>query len=155
MTPAKKNSCCQKLQYPEASSDSECSVFVESPWPGYRKQGVTDLKETGSCTELPPPQNPREPVSRGSPDRPVRRKASSCEKDVENEVPSAAPRQSREVESGSSDDEFESLIERIMKRSTPRQPVLSTSRTVYQPSATGKQLFLVKLQATYWQQWYC
>ncbi|NWX03122.1 ACRC protein, partial [Caloenas nicobarica] len=67
---------------------------------------------------------------------PVRRKASSCEKGVENEVPSAAPRQSREVESGSSDDEFESLIERIKKRSTPRQRVLSTSRTVYQPSAT-------------------
>ncbi|XP_065499491.1 germ cell nuclear acidic protein [Caloenas nicobarica] len=136
MTPGKKNSCCQELQYPEASSDTGRSVFVESPWPGYQKWGVKDPKEIWSCIKLPPPQNPRESVSRGSPDLPVRRKASSCEKGVENEVPSAAPRQSREVESGSSDDEFESLIERIKKRSTPRQRVLSTSRTVYQPSAT-------------------
>lgn len=151
MTPGKKNSCCQELQNPEASSDIGRSVFVESPWPGFQKWGVKDLKEVGSCIKLPPPQNLRESISRGSPDLPVRRKASSCEKGVENKVPSVAPRQSREVESSSSDDEFESLIERIKKRSTPRQPVLSTSRTVYQPSTIGKQLFLAKLQATYWQ----
>ncbi|NWU52067.1 ACRC protein, partial [Dromas ardeola] len=64
----------------------------------------------------------------------VRRKERSCEKSTENKVPAVALRQSRDVESDSSADEFESLIERIRKRSIPRKPILSTSRTVYQPS---------------------
>ncbi|NXY77469.1 ACRC protein, partial [Glareola pratincola] len=65
---------------------------------------------------------------------PVRRKERSCEKSAENKVPAVALRQSRDVESDSSADEFESLIERIRKRSIPQKPILSTSRTVYQPS---------------------
>ncbi|NXN44122.1 ACRC protein, partial [Rhinoptilus africanus] len=64
------------------------------------------------------------------------RKERSCEKSAENKVPAVALRQSRGVESDSSADEFESLIERISKRSIPRKPILSTSRTVYQPSIT-------------------
>ncbi|NWW49074.1 ACRC protein, partial [Pedionomus torquatus] len=64
----------------------------------------------------------------------VRRKERSCEKSAENKVPSVALRQSRDVESDSSDEEFESLIERVRKRSIPRKPVLSTSKTVYQPN---------------------
>ncbi|NXT34213.1 ACRC protein, partial [Pelecanoides urinatrix] len=64
----------------------------------------------------------------------VRRKERSCEKSTENNVPTVALRQSTEVESDSSDDEFESLIERIKKQSIPRKPTLSTSKTVYQPS---------------------
>ncbi|KFV18483.1 Acidic repeat-containing protein, partial [Tauraco erythrolophus] len=66
----------------------------------------------------------------------VRRKERSCENSTENEVPTAALRQSTEVESDSSGDEFESLMERVRKRSTPRKPILSTSKTVYQPSTT-------------------
>ncbi|XP_010013696.1 PREDICTED: acidic repeat-containing protein, partial [Nestor notabilis] len=42
MTPGKKNSCCRELQHPEASSDTDDSVFVESD---YQKGGVKDLKE--------------------------------------------------------------------------------------------------------------
>ncbi|NXE84735.1 ACRC protein, partial [Cochlearius cochlearius] len=64
----------------------------------------------------------------------VRRKERSCEESTENKVPTAALRRSTEVESDTSDDEFESLIERIRKRSIPQKPVLSTSKTVYQPS---------------------
>ncbi|KFV55242.1 Acidic repeat-containing protein, partial [Gavia stellata] len=64
----------------------------------------------------------------------VRRKESSCEKSTENKVPTVALQQSTEVESDSSDDEFESLIERIRKQSIPRKPILSASKTVYQPS---------------------
>ncbi|KAF1525982.1 UNVERIFIED_CONTAM: Acidic repeat-containing protein, partial [Eudyptes pachyrhynchus] len=64
----------------------------------------------------------------------VRRKEGSCEKSTEDKVPTVALRQSTEVESDSSDDEFKSLIERIRKRSIPRKPILSTSKTVYQPS---------------------
>ncbi|KFP78851.1 Acidic repeat-containing protein, partial [Acanthisitta chloris] len=64
----------------------------------------------------------------------VRRKERSCEKSTENEMPTVALWHSAGVESDSSDDSFESLIERIRKRSTPRKPVLSTSKTVYQPS---------------------
>ncbi|KFV60290.1 Acidic repeat-containing protein, partial [Tyto alba] len=66
----------------------------------------------------------------------VRRKEGSCEKSTENKVPTEALQQSTEVESDSSDDEFESLIERIRKQSIRRKPVLSTSKTVYQTSMT-------------------
>ncbi|NWS53395.1 ACRC protein, partial [Chunga burmeisteri] len=64
----------------------------------------------------------------------VRRKESSCEKNTENKVPTVGLQQSTGVESDSSDDEFESLIERIRKRSIPRKAILSTNKTVYQPS---------------------
>ncbi|NXY45587.1 ACRC protein, partial [Ceuthmochares aereus] len=66
----------------------------------------------------------------------VRRKEKSCEKSTENKVPAGALRQSTEVESDSSDGEFESLLERIRKRSTPKKPVLIASKNVYQPSTT-------------------
>ncbi|XP_052669083.1 germ cell nuclear acidic protein isoform X2 [Harpia harpyja] len=134
MTSGKKNTCCQELQYPEASSDIEDSVFVESSWHDYQKGGVNDLKESRRCIKLPPPQNLKKSISRGSPELLVRRKERNCEKSTENKVPTVALRQSTEVESDSSDDEFESLIERIRKRSIPRKPILSTSKTVYQPS---------------------
>ncbi|KFZ57487.1 Acidic repeat-containing protein, partial [Podiceps cristatus] len=65
----------------------------------------------------------------------VRKKERSCEKNTENKVPTVALQQSTEVKSGSSDDEFESLIERVRKRSIRQKPILSTSKTVYQPSA--------------------
>ncbi|NXJ00428.1 ACRC protein, partial [Psophia crepitans] len=61
----------------------------------------------------------------------VRRKERSCEKSTENKVPNVTVQESAEVESDSSDDEFESLIERIRKQSVSRKPILST---VYQPS---------------------
>ncbi|NXQ95957.1 ACRC protein, partial [Sagittarius serpentarius] len=64
----------------------------------------------------------------------VRRKKRNCEKSTENKVRTVVLRQSTEVESDSSDEEFESLIERIRKRSIPQKPILSTSKTVYQPS---------------------
>uniref|UniRef100_A0A8C8AKM0 SprT-like domain-containing protein n=1 Tax=Otus sunia TaxID=257818 RepID=A0A8C8AKM0_9STRI len=127
MASGKKNTCCQELQYPESSSDTEDSVFVESPWHDSQKGEVNDLKENQWRVKLPPTQNRKESISRGSPDL-LRRKERSCEKSTENKVPTL------EVESDSSDDEFESLIERIRIRSTPRKPILSTSKTVYQPS---------------------
>ncbi|NXT53856.1 ACRC protein, partial [Pluvianellus socialis] len=64
----------------------------------------------------------------------VRRKERTCEKSTENKVPTVALRQSTDIESDSSDDEFESLIERIRKQSITRKPILSTSKTIYQPS---------------------
>ncbi|NXC71412.1 ACRC protein, partial [Anhinga anhinga] len=64
----------------------------------------------------------------------ARREERSCGKSTENKVPTVALQQSTEVESDSSDDEFESLIERIRKQSIPRKPILSTSKTVYQPN---------------------
>ncbi|NWW81387.1 ACRC protein, partial [Climacteris rufus] len=63
----------------------------------------------------------------------VRRKERSCE-NRENELPAVALGHSTGDESDSSDDSFGSLMERIKKRSLPRKPVLSTSKTVYQPS---------------------
>ncbi|NXG62698.1 ACRC protein, partial [Hemiprocne comata] len=66
----------------------------------------------------------------------VRRKERSCEKRTENEVPAVVARHRTEVVSDSSGDEFESLIERIRKQSTPRKPILSTIKTVYQPTTT-------------------
>ncbi|XP_033919567.1 germ cell nuclear acidic protein isoform X2 [Melopsittacus undulatus] len=127
----KKNSCCQELQYPEASSDTDDSVFVESD---YQKQGVKDLKESQKGIKLPPPQNLRESISRGSPDLQPRRRERRCEKSTENKVPSVALQQSTKIESDSSDGEFESLIERIRKGSIPQKPILSTNKTVHQPS---------------------
>ncbi|NWX53687.1 ACRC protein, partial [Promerops cafer] len=66
---------------------------------------------------------------------PVRRKESSCE-NTENKLPAVAVGHGPGVESDSSDDSFGSLMERIKKRSLPRNPVLSTSKTVFQPSAS-------------------
>ncbi|NXK40067.1 ACRC protein, partial [Piprites chloris] len=60
---------------------------------------------------------------------PVRRKERSCEKSTENKLPTVA------VESDSSDDSFESLMERIKKRSLSQKTVLGTSKTVHQPSS--------------------
>ncbi|KFP79335.1 Acidic repeat-containing protein, partial [Apaloderma vittatum] len=62
----------------------------------------------------------------------VKRKERSCEKSTENK----ALRPSTEVVSDNSDDEFESLIERIRKRSTPQNSILSTNKTVSWPSTT-------------------
>ncbi|XP_075369673.1 germ cell nuclear acidic protein isoform X2 [Mycteria americana] len=134
VTSGKKNTCFQELQYPEASSDTEDSVFVESSWHNYQRGGVKDLKESRKCIKLSPSQNQKESISRGSPDLLVRRKEKSYEKSTENKVPTVALQQSTEVESDSSDDEFESLIERIRKQSIPQKPILSASKTVYQPS---------------------
>ncbi|NXA45807.1 ACRC protein, partial [Nothocercus julius] len=67
----------------------------------------------------------------------VRGKERNCEKEnTEDKTPALAVRQSTELESDSSDSEFESLIERIRKQSLSRKPVLSTSKTVNQPSTT-------------------
>ncbi|XP_074963035.1 germ cell nuclear acidic protein [Phalacrocorax aristotelis] len=134
MTSGKKNTLCQELQCPEALSDTEDSVFVEGSWHDYQKGGVEDLKESWRCIKFPPPQNLKELISRGNPDLLARRKEASCGKSSENKVPTVALQQSTEVESDSSDEEFESLIERIRKRSITRKPILSTSKTVYQPS---------------------
>ncbi|XP_014818552.1 PREDICTED: acidic repeat-containing protein [Calidris pugnax] len=138
MTSGKKNTCCQELRYSESSSDTEDSVFLQNCdyKNDYQEGGVKDLRESWRCIKLPPPQNLKDPISRGSPDSLVRRKERSCGKSTENKAPSVALRPSRDVGSDSSDEEFESLIERIRKRSVPRKPVLSTSKTVYQPSVT-------------------
>ncbi|NXI38178.1 ACRC protein, partial [Galbula dea] len=67
----------------------------------------------------------------------LRRKGRSCRKSAESEVPAVALGQSTEAESSSSDDEFESLIERIRKQSISQTPISRTSKTVYQPNTTG------------------
>nr|XP_009683245.1 PREDICTED: acidic repeat-containing protein [Struthio camelus australis] len=131
----KENICSQELPHLDALSDSEDSVFIESPWHDRQKGGVKDLRENLRCIKLPPPQNQKELISRCSPDLLFGGKERICEKEnTENKVPALALQQSAELESDSSDGEFESLIERIRKQSLPRKPVLSTSKTVFQPS---------------------
>ncbi|XP_027756537.1 acidic repeat-containing protein [Empidonax traillii] len=129
MSSGKKSTCCQELHFADSSSDAEDSVFVESPWHDPQKGGGKDWKESQRCTKLSPPQNLKGSVSKGSPDVPVRRKERSCEKSTENKCSTVA------VESDSSDDSFESLMERIKKRNPPQKPVLGTSKTVHQPSS--------------------
>ncbi|XP_071298723.1 germ cell nuclear acidic protein isoform X2 [Agelaius tricolor] len=135
MTPGKRNTCCQELQYPDTSSDTEDSVFVDSPWHNHQKEGVKDLRESQKCKNLSSPQNRNKSVFRGSPDLLVRRKERSCE-NTENKLPTVALGRGAGVESDSSDESFGSLMERIKKRSLPRKPVLSTSKSVFQPSTT-------------------
>ncbi|NWY30174.1 ACRC protein, partial [Pheucticus melanocephalus] len=65
----------------------------------------------------------------------VRRKEGSSE-NTENKFPTVARGCGAGVESDSSDESFGSLMERIKKRSLPRKPVLSTSKSVFQPSTT-------------------
>ncbi|NXQ11358.1 ACRC protein, partial [Peucedramus taeniatus] len=65
----------------------------------------------------------------------VRRKERSYE-DIENKLSAVALGRGAGVESDSSDDSFGSLLERIKKRSLPRKPALSTTKTVLQPSTT-------------------
>lgn len=138
MTPGKRNTCCQELQYPDTSSDIEDSVFVESPWHNHQKEGVKDLEESQKCTNLSPPQNRKESAFKGTPGLLVKKKERSCE-NTENKLPAVAAGHGTGVESDSSDDSFGSLMERIKKRSLPRKPILSTSRTVFQPSTAGEQ----------------
>ncbi|NXC48547.1 ACRC protein, partial [Penelope pileata] len=64
----------------------------------------------------------------------VARTERSSEKSTGNKTPAEPLRRSAELLSDSSESEFESLIERIRKRSIPRKPILSTSKTAYQPS---------------------
>ncbi|XP_041252657.1 acidic repeat-containing protein isoform X2 [Onychostruthus taczanowskii] len=135
MTPGKRSTCCQELQYPDTSSDIEDSVFVDSPWPNHQKEGVKDLREGQKCRNLSPPQNRKESDFKGSPDFLVRRKERSCE-NTENKLPAVALGRGAGVESESSDESFGSLMERIKKRSLPRKPALSTSKSVFQPSTT-------------------
>lgn len=138
MTPGKRNTCCQELQYPDTSSDTEDSVFVDSPWHNHHKEGVKDLRESQKCINLSPPQNWNKSVFKGSPDLLVRRKEGRCE-NTENKLPTVTLGRGAGVESDSSDESFGSLMERIKKRSLPRKPVLSTSKSVFQPSTTGEQ----------------
>ncbi|XP_031449784.1 acidic repeat-containing protein [Phasianus colchicus] len=132
MTSEKENACSKELQYPEVLSDTHDSVFVDSPWQEYRRGGVKDLKESWKCLKVPPPQNGKD--SAGSLGFPAGRAERSCEGSTGNKTSATPLRQSAELKSDSSDSEFESLIERIRKRNTPRKPILSTSKTVYQPS---------------------
>ncbi|XP_054145777.1 germ cell nuclear acidic protein [Melozone crissalis] len=133
MTPGKRNTCCQELHYPDTSSDTEDSVFVDSPWHDHQKEGGKDLRESQKCINLSPPQNRNQSLFKGSPDLLVRRKEGSCE-NTENKLPTVALGRGAGVESDSSDESFGSLMERIKKRSLPRKPVLSTSKSVFQPS---------------------
>ncbi|NWU38676.1 ACRC protein, partial [Hylia prasina] len=73
----------------------------------------------------------------------VRRKERSCES-TENKLPPVALGHGTWVESDSSDDSVGSLMERIKKQSLPRKPVLSTSKTVFQPSTTENIKLLCK-----------
>lgn len=134
MTSEKENAGSKELQYPEVLSDTDDSVFVDSPWQEYRHRGVKDLKESWKCLKVPPPQNGKESAARGSPGFLAGRAERSCEGSTGNKTPAMPLQQSAELKSDSSDSEFESLIERIKKRNTPRKPILSTSKTVYQPS---------------------
>ncbi|NXP90659.1 ACRC protein, partial [Passerina amoena] len=65
----------------------------------------------------------------------VRRREGSSE-NTENKLPTVALGRGAGLESDSSDESFGSLMERIKKRSLPRKPVLSTSKSVFQPSTT-------------------
>nr|XP_013795766.1 PREDICTED: acidic repeat-containing protein [Apteryx mantelli mantelli] len=129
----KENVCSQELLNLDALSDSEDSVFVESSWRDCQKRGVKGSKESLRCLKLSPPRNRKELISTCSPGLLVGGKERNCEKEnTEDKTPALALRQSTELDS--SDGEFESLIERIRKQSLPRKPILSTSKTVYQPS---------------------
>ncbi|XP_048815805.1 germ cell nuclear acidic protein isoform X2 [Lagopus muta] len=133
-TSEKENACCKELQYPEVLSDTDDSVFVDSPWQEHRHGGVKDLKDSWKCLKVPPPQSGEESAARGSVGFLAGRAERSCEGSTGNKTSATPPRQSAELQSDSSDGEFESLIERIRKRNTPRKSILSTSKAVYQPS---------------------
>lgn len=153
-TSEKENACCKELQYPEVLSDTDDSVFVDSPWQEHRHGGVKDLKESWKCLKVPPPQSGEESAARGSVGFLAGRAERSCEGSTGHKTSATPPRQSAELQSDSSDGEFESLIERIRKRNTPRKPILSTSKAVYQPSTRGKKWFLADLQAVFLKQWF-
>ncbi|NXW60780.1 ACRC protein, partial [Eurystomus gularis] len=62
----------------------------------------------------------------------IRQKETNCKESIENKVPAVALQQSTEVKYDSSDDEFESLMERIKKQSIPQNAILR--KIVSQPS---------------------
>ncbi|XP_025896736.1 acidic repeat-containing protein [Nothoprocta perdicaria] len=134
----KENVCSQELLNLGALSDTEDSITVESLWHDCQKQGEKGSKER--CIKLPPTQNQKDLVSRCSPDLLVGGKEGNCgKKNTEDKTPALAVRQSTELESDSSDSEFESLIERIRKQSLSRKPVLSASKTVNQLSTIANR----------------
>ncbi|XP_019391879.1 PREDICTED: acidic repeat-containing protein isoform X2 [Crocodylus porosus] len=141
----KENACYREQLRLEflSDSDTEDSVFIKSTWRDRHQQsGEKGLKKKLRRTKQPPSRIQKDlAFSKYNLSPSVDEKQQGCE-NPEDKIQTLALQQNATVESDSSEDEFESLIERIKKRSTPLTPRSPMNKTtVCQPGTRELENF--------------
>ncbi|XP_053894889.1 germ cell nuclear acidic protein isoform X2 [Malaclemys terrapin pileata] len=140
VTSRKENTYSQEWLYPEILSDSkhDDSVFIKSTWSDHCQEiEARGLKDNLQHIEQTPSQKQKEfDISKYSPNSSFDGKERDWEERARNNPQTMALRHSAALGQDSSEDEFESLIERIKKRSIPLTPSLTSNKTTLSQSAT-------------------
>ncbi|TFK15297.1 membrane-associated progesterone receptor component 1 [Platysternon megacephalum] len=140
VTSRKENTYSQEWLYPEILSDNkhDDSVFIKSSWSDHCQEiEARGLKDNLQHIQQTPSQKQKEfDISKYSPNSSLDGKERDWEERSRNNTQTMALRHSADLEPDSSEDEFESLIERIKKRSIPLTPSLTSNKTTLSQSAT-------------------
>ncbi|XP_027685133.2 acidic repeat-containing protein isoform X5 [Chelonia mydas] len=140
VTSRKENTYSQEWLYPEILSDSkdDDSVFIKSTWSEHCQEiEARALKDNLHHIQQTPSQKQKEfDISKYSPNSSLDGKERDWEERAGNNTQTLALRHSAALGPDSSEDEFESLIERIKKRSVPLTPSLTSNKTTLSQSAT-------------------
>lgn len=141
----KENACYREQLRLEflSDSDTEDSVFIKSTWRDrHQKSGEKGLKKNLRRTKQPPSHIQKDlAFSKYNLSPSLDEKEQGCEgESTEDKIQTLVLQQNAMVESDISEDEFESLIERVKKRSTPLTPSLPMNKTtVCQPATKGRR----------------
>ncbi|XP_032649796.1 germ cell nuclear acidic protein [Chelonoidis abingdonii] len=139
VTSRKENTYAQEWLYPEILSDSKHdSVFIKSTWSDHCQEiEVRGLKDNLQQIQQTPSQKQKEfDISKYSPNSSLDGKEREWEECARNNTQTMALRHSAALGPDSSEDEFESLIERIKKRTIPLTPSLTSKKATLSQSAT-------------------
>ncbi|XP_059588955.1 germ cell nuclear acidic protein isoform X4 [Alligator mississippiensis] len=143
----KENACYREQLRLEflSDSDTEDSVFIKSTWRDrHQKSGEKGLKKNLRRTKQPPSHIQKDlAFSKYNLSPSLDEKEQGCEgESTEDKIQTLVLQQNAMVESDISEDEFESLIERVKKRSTPLTPSLPMNKTtVCQPATKELENF--------------
>ncbi|XP_067404019.1 germ cell nuclear acidic protein isoform X2 [Emydura macquarii macquarii] len=139
-TSGKENTYFQEWLYPEilCDSGSDDSVFIKSTGRDHCQESEErDLKNHLQHVKQSSSQKQKElDISKCSPNSSLDGKERDWEECAGNNTQTVILRQTAALGPDSSEDEFESLIERIKKRSIPLTPSLTSNKTILSPSAT-------------------
>ncbi|KAG6924787.1 acidic repeat containing, partial [Chelydra serpentina] len=140
VTSRKEITYSQEWLYPEILCDSkdDDSVFIKSTCSEYCQEiEARGLKDNLHHIQQTPSQKQKEfDISKYSPNSSLDGKERDSEECAGTNTQTLALRHSAALEPDSSEDEFESLIERIKKRSIPLTPSLTSNKTTVSQSAT-------------------
>ncbi|XP_075774113.1 germ cell nuclear acidic protein [Pelodiscus sinensis] len=142
VTSGKEKTCSQEWVYPEILSDSnDDSVFIKSSWSDHCQENeARGLKNNLHHIPQAPSQKQKElDVSQYSPDSSLDGKKQDQEKYAGSHTQILALQCSAVLEPDSSEDEFESLIERIKNRRIPLTPSLTANKITASQSANTEQ----------------